>query len=58
MVSEGKQWKLSLETTEQVARLDTTGRPNSPILPLWHLRPYNWSVILINPSAPLLDLHF
>lgn len=44
MVSEGKQWKLSLETTEQVAKLDTTGnssdlagRPNSPILPLWHL---------------------
>lgn len=44
MVSEGKQWELSLETTEQVARLDTTGnspdlagRPNSPILPLWHL---------------------
>lgn len=65
MVSEGKQWKLSLETTEQVAKpgtvgnsLDLAGRPNSPILPLWHLWSYNCSVISINPSAPLSDFTF
>lgn len=64
-VSEGKQWKLSLETAEQVAKPDTAenspdlaGRPNSPILPLWHPRSHNCSVISINPSAPLSDFNF
>lgn len=61
MVSEGKQWKPAFETTDQVAGLDSpdlAGRPNSPILPLWHLWSYNCSSIATNPSAPLSDFIF